>query len=72
MQQYIHRIKQEPNQIRAKADMAEFTKEFSALQKKLKAQIPDRMQAEEFYSHSEQRYYSMTPGMYAIIDSLPQ
>ena len=70
MQQYIRRIKQEPNQIRAKADMAEFTKEFSALQKKLKSQITDRALAEEFYTHSEQLYYSMTPEMYAIIDSL--
>lgn len=52
-------------------DMTEFTKEFSALQKKLKAQIPDRTRAEEFSSHSEQLYNSMTPEMYAIIRSLP-
>lgn len=53
-------------------DMTEFTKEYSALQKKLKAQIPDRTRAEEFYSHSEQLYNSMTPEMYEIIRSLPE
>lgn len=70
-QRYIRKIQREAYQLFAQADMTEFTKEFSALQKKLKAQIPDRKQAEEFYAHSEQLYYSMTPEMYAIIRNLP-
>lgn len=71
MQRYIRKIRREAYQLFAQADMTEFTKEYSAQQKKLKAQIPDRTRAEEFYSHSEQLYNSMTPEMYAIIRSLP-
>lgn len=70
-QRYIRKIRRETYQLFAQADMTEFTEEYSALQKKLKAQIPDRTRAEEFYFHSEQLYYSMTPEMYAIIRSLP-
>ena len=45
--------------------------EYSALQRKFKAQIEDRARSEEFWNHSEQLFGPMVSELYKLKDALP-